>query len=197
MTRSCWFWVVSPGGVRHHDTAAGQYPRPFRNVNASRPENGLRIAVSAPNIRLLARSPDRRDLDEEHAQKVAESIRTLVNIDPIVIDENDLLIDGRHRLRAHEILGRKEIEVRVLSGLSEWQKQVIQFEANYRRKQLTPAEEALELAKIHKAYVDNRGKKEIRLANVAPEPGRSERGAEAIAEATDLTKIREGCSIFP
>ena len=29
----------------------------------------------------------------------------------------------------------------------------------------------------------NRGKKEIRLVNVAPELGRSERGAEAIAEA--------------
>ena len=43
----------------------------------------------------------------------------------------------------------------------------------------------------------NRGKKEIRLVNGATELGRSERGAEAIAEARDLTKIEEGCSILP
>jgi len=38
----------------------------------------------------------------------------------------------------------------------------------------------------------NRGKKETRLVNAAPEPGRSERGAEAIAEARasqELTRV--------
>lgn len=56
------------------------------------------------------------------AQMVAESIKQYGYINPIVIDENNVILAGNTRFKAINILGFKSIEVLRVSGLSEKQK---------------------------------------------------------------------------
>ena len=69
--------------------------------------------------------------------KLAVSIDQLGLIQPIVLDENDVLIAGERRLKAHKLLKREEIEVRYMKDLSELEKKEIELEENIQRESFT------------------------------------------------------------
>lgn len=55
--------------------------------------------------------------------QIAASIQEFGNNDPIAVDENNMVIEGHGRLLALQSLGRTEVEVIRLTGLTEEQKQ--------------------------------------------------------------------------
>ncbi len=84
----------------------------------------------------------RRGVDEEMIQSYAENIDVLP---PIVINQDDVLIDGQHRLKGHEQAGVTEIECIVEHTKNE--------EEIYRR--------AVELNATHGKQLSNREKKDV------------------------------------
>ena len=104
--------------------------------------------------------PDRQrqDLDEKALDKLALSLSTTGLIQPIVVDEHNRLIAGERRLRAAQLNGWTEIECKLVSGLDELEKQIMEFEENLRRKQLSPAEEVLAQKRLHELYEEKYGK---------------------------------------
>ena len=67
---------------------------------------------------------------------LATSIQRYGLLHPIVIDEKNNLIAGERRLKAHVKLGKKEIEVKRFSELSDIDKKEIELEENKQRKTL-------------------------------------------------------------
>lgn len=82
--------------------------------------------------------------------KLAVSIDQLGLIQPIVLDENDVLIAGERRLKAHKLLKREEIEVRYMKDLSELEKKEIELEENIQRESFTWQEVVEAKAQLHK-----------------------------------------------
>lgn len=60
--------------------------------------------------------------NNKSAQMVAKSIQEFGYINPIVVDENLVILAGNTRCKACKILGMEEVEVLVVSGLTEKQK---------------------------------------------------------------------------
>jgi DNA modification methylase len=102
-------------------------------------------------------NPDRRECDESHCQSLADSISETALAHPIVIDENNVLIAGRHRLRALEILGILTLEegkhFTRLSTLTPLQKRILELEENVKRKQLSWQEKTVAIADFHNAKI--------------------------------------------
>jgi ParB-like chromosome segregation protein Spo0J len=59
--------------------------------------------------------------NNKSAKIVAKSIQSYGYINPIIVTENNIILAGHTRLKALKILGIEEIEVLVVSGLSEEQ----------------------------------------------------------------------------
>ncbi len=57
----------------------------------------------------------RRSLDEEHALRLAELLENGTELPPILITPTGEVIDGRHRMEAHELTNRKEIRCRIVN----------------------------------------------------------------------------------
>ena len=60
--------------------------------------------------------------NNKSAQMVAKSIKEFGYINPIVVDENNVILAGNTRFKALQLLGYKEAEVLVVNGLTESQK---------------------------------------------------------------------------
>lgn len=60
--------------------------------------------------------------NNKSAEMVAKSIEQFGYINPIVVDENYVILAGNTRFKALNLLGYKEAEVLVISGLTETQK---------------------------------------------------------------------------
>lgn len=60
--------------------------------------------------------------NNKSAEMVAKSIEQFGYINPIVVDENYVILAGNTRFKALNLLGYKEAEVLVVSGLTEIQK---------------------------------------------------------------------------
>lgn len=85
----------------------------------------------------------------EGIEELAESIREFGLIEPIVCDENNCLIAGERRLRAHQLLKLETIEVKYMNELNDLQKREIELEENLHRKDFTWQEEVTAKAKLH------------------------------------------------
>lgn len=82
-----------------------------------------------------------RQLDPEHVKVLRESYQALrVQIQPIVVDEQTVLVDGAHRLQAAKEAGWTEIGAMVVTGATEMDRSLLELEANRLRKQMSPAE---------------------------------------------------------
>ncbi len=86
----------------------------------------------------------------EDIDKLAESIHTFGLIEPIVIDENNELIAGERRFKAHQLLKMEEIEVKYMKDLTELEKKEVELEENIQRKQFTWQEEVTAKDQLHK-----------------------------------------------
>lgn len=69
-------------------------------------------------------------LNDEAVKDVIESIKQCENLDPIEIDENNVILSGHTRLKALESLGYTDTEVIQITGLSDEQKRKYRLLAN-------------------------------------------------------------------
>lgn len=69
-------------------------------------------------------------INEDAVPDVEESMRQCGNIDPIEVDENNVILSGHTRLMALQQLGETETEVLRVTGLSEDQKKKYRILAN-------------------------------------------------------------------
>ena len=102
--------------------------------------------------------PDRQrtNIDPDYINKLADSLRLVGLIHPIVVDEKGLLV-GECRVRAAKLLGWKEIEARSFSELDDLERELIELEENLRRKKLDFPDEVAAKARIHKLLQKKRG----------------------------------------
>jgi len=80
---------------------------------------------------------------------LAASIKKHGLIQPIVVDENNNLIAGERRFKAHQFLKAEEIEVKHINELNELEKKEIELEENIQRKAFTWQEEVSAKNQLH------------------------------------------------
>ncbi len=71
-----------------------------------------------PDGRSEARSPNPRTHSKKQIQQIADSIETSGYFNPILIDDDGVLICGHGRLRAAQLLARETVPVVRICGLS-------------------------------------------------------------------------------
>lgn len=84
-------------------------------------------------------NPERREVNQEAVQSLANSISESGLINPITVDQNYTLIAGLHRLEAAKLLGWKEIKCTVI-GLEGLQAELAEIDENFVRKNLSDDE---------------------------------------------------------
>jgi DNA modification methylase len=90
-----------------------------------------------------------RALDESHVSDLANSIQSVGLIQPIVINQENRLIAGGHRLAAHLKLGLPTIDVVYKETMSEDELQEFELTENIKRKDLDWKEVTCAIMKIH------------------------------------------------
>lgn len=94
----------------------------------------------------------------EDIDLLAASIQDHGQIAPIVVDENNNLIAGERRYRAHVMLKKETIGVIYRKDLNEVQKKELEIEENIQRKAFTWQEEVVAKAQLHKLKQELYGK---------------------------------------
>ena len=84
---------------------------------------------------------------------LANSISMVGQLTPILIDENNVLIDGLHRLKALESLEREIVEARVVSGITQDDHFLIELLSNMDRKEFAWHEEIELKYKLHNYWM--------------------------------------------
>jgi ParB family chromosome partitioning protein len=90
-----------------------------------------------------------RECKPEAVASLAESMKTLGLIQPIVINQHNRLIAGGHRLAAARFLGWESIDVVYRETMSEGELQELELTENVKRSDLTWQERCIAIAKIH------------------------------------------------
>ena len=85
---------------------------------------------------------------------LADSISIVGQLHAILIDSNNVLIDGLHRIEAFKKLGKETIEVRVFDGITEDDHFLIELLSNMDRKEFLWHEEIDLKYKLHNYWVD-------------------------------------------
>jgi DNA modification methylase len=101
---------------------------------------------------IIPNDRQRQTFDPEKMQELINSINENGLYYPIIIDENDKLIDGERRVRAFTLLEKTTIRFERFEGLPEWKKEVIQLETNIKREALLWQEEVNAKLRIHELY---------------------------------------------
>lgn len=91
-----------------------------------------------------------RPLDQQHAEEVAQSLLTFGQLQPIILDENNELIAGFHRVNAAMLNGWTEIWYVRQANVDELLAREIELEENIRRLDMTAAEKVQALAEINR-----------------------------------------------
>lgn len=102
----------------------------------------------------------RKDLDsanESSIDELAESLRTVGQINAIVVSRDHRLLAGRRRLEAARRLGWTQIRVTFWEELTLLDQKIIEYDENVRRKQLTWQEAASAIKEIHDLKIAREG----------------------------------------
>jgi ParB/RepB/Spo0J family partition protein len=94
-------------------------------------------------------APDRQRKELTGISELADSIRSLGLIHPIVITPDGTLVAGERRLRAHQELGMTHISVQFTTDLAREELEAIELEENVKRKSLNWKEEVSAVARLH------------------------------------------------
>lgn len=94
-------------------------------------------------------NPDRQRKELKNIESLAESIATVGLINPIVVDENGLLIAGERRLTACKQLGWTHVTVTIFSDLTPDQQYLIELEENVKRDDLPWRDHCLAVSNYH------------------------------------------------
>lgn len=95
-------------------------------------------------------TPERQRKELTGIEELAESIRKLGLIHPIVVDPDGVLVAGERRLRAHELLGLTHVLVQFTTELPREELEAIELEENVKRKALSWREELAAIVRLHR-----------------------------------------------
>ncbi|GAA2823216.1 ParB-like nuclease family protein [Leucobacter komagatae] len=129
-----------------------------------------------------------RDYDEDHINRIRRSFRELggqLQLQPIVLDERMILIDGAHRLEAASREGWEFISALIWTGVTEEDRPILEAEANIVRKDFSP----VELERIWKEHYEPAARVKAK-ANQMNLPN-----ASSVLPITGNTGNREGQSL--
>ena len=136
----------------------------------------------------------REALDEDHVKRIMQSFTNLgLQINPITVDENHILVTGAHRLEAMRRLtddgvnGWDEIGALVIGGATETDLRWIELEENAARRPMSP----VEVQKMWESYGEPVFKARARAAS-----RRSCRG-RAITNNLGRVKKEVGLPVIP
>ena len=104
-------------------------------------------SIPIPSITVHREDRQRRALTD--IVDLADSIARLGLINPITIDENNILIAGERRLEACRSLGWTHITAQFFEDLPPTQRVLIELEENIKRKDITWQEHTAAIAKYH------------------------------------------------
>ena len=90
-----------------------------------------------------------RGYNEAHVSSLADSLKALGLIQPVVLNQENRLIAGGHRLAAALKLGWTHIDVVYKETMSEAELQELELTENLKRENLTWQEHVIAVAKIH------------------------------------------------
>lgn len=112
--------------------------------------------MSAEKLIPYERNPRR---NEEAVSKVMGSLKEYGFRQPIVVDENNIIIVGHTRLKAAQRLGIKEVPVHVAEGLTEQQKKAYRIADNRIAEEAVWDDELLrlEIEELHNEKYDLEG----------------------------------------
>lgn len=94
----------------------------------------MRIAISEIKV-----NPGRREVDQKNIKELADSIRDLGLLHPIIVDKKYTLIAGLHRLEAVKLLEWTEIEC-TISSLDGLKAELAEIDENVIRSDLSAVE---------------------------------------------------------
>lgn len=155
-----------------------------------------RVFISEINVGVRRRE----DLGDIAA--LAENIAKRGLLHPIVVDDKLNLVAGERRLRAHELLGEREIFVRYLRELSEDERREIELEENDFRLDLSAYERSKNLKELAETAAKNIAAEFSELSSENSKSGRgrpqSPVSDEKVAERTgkSRTAIRKAKEHF-
>lgn len=95
---------------------------------------------------------DRRPLNQEKVQQLAESFAAVGQIHPIIVTDGMVLIAGWHRIEAAKLLGWTHLDALIVA-VNEVRRQLIEIDENLVRYELTAVERADYLARRKQLYV--------------------------------------------
>ena len=101
-------------------------------------------------IESITIAPERQRKEFSGIEELAESIRKLGLIHPIVLSPEGILVAGERRLRAHQHLGYTHIQVQFTNELPQEELEAIELEENVKRKALNWKEEVTAVTRLHK-----------------------------------------------
>lgn len=144
----------TPDFIQRTQAVGAQMAAQDRQVDSRRAEE--RGSLSAVRISIIKpRSADTRNLNDKHVRSLYESIATLGLIEPLVIDQENVLLAGGHRLAALILLQKETpdifntqfpngmIPVRIMSFMASDSPELalqIEIAENEQRRDYTPAE---------------------------------------------------------
>ncbi|MCD9550803.1 hypothetical protein GLP21_19495 [Photobacterium carnosum] len=106
-----------------------------------------------------------RAVDEVKVKQLAESIRYVGLVNPIIVTRGRL-IAGAHRLEAYKLLGWNKIPTRPLGDINEKDKiKLIEIDENLFRNELSPSEKMEHIALRIEIIANNKTNKESSLIN--------------------------------
>lgn len=110
-------------------------------------------------------NPDRHRKTFTNIEQLARSIKEFGQIEPIVVDENNILIAGERRLRAFQLLAHQHGFTHINAtrfndlGDNDYLRQSIELEENLQREQLIYSEEVEAKLRIHELKEQRYGPK--------------------------------------
>ncbi len=94
--------------------------------------------MKVPIDKIKVKRRARKDIQE--IEELADSIQRHGLLNPIIIDENNVLIAGERRLRAMKFLGRNQIDANIVSVKNAAEALEIEIEENTQRQNFSDEE---------------------------------------------------------
>lgn len=146
----------------------------------------MKTSLKMVNITNIIPYENNPRLNDDAVEAVAKSIEDCGYIQPIIVDENYIILAGHTRLKALQRLGIKETEIVIVSGLSEEQKKKFRYldnktgeAAEWDIEKLT---EELEKFNIDEEYFFNMQEEDFELADPPEYTGATEYDLEDFDE---------------
>lgn len=138
----------------------------------------------------IKESRDRFRPVKAKVEDIALSLLQFGQLQPVIIDGDKELVDGKHRLEALKLNGSIEVWVDFQQGIDLIRAREIELEANIMREDMTPFERVKAIAEIDKI-------KRAKNPLWSREDTAKAVGSERSADVTDAIKLAKMAELFP